>query len=597
MSKPSQIEHQSIRITAAGHGSVNERVLQPRNIKEEAPGFSFNDNQDISDMNAEPRHDEPARFLDNSSFLVIAPSRQEIEEAKVAIDSQVALCVSLKEERDTRQRELVELEERIQAEEAILVNRRAKISVARRVPLEILSMIITAYVEDNAGSALVAMLVSRAWHQATLLAREIWSSISIITPDDDTSSDGSDQEVETFRQCASEPHLRYMLKMADRFPLKLRIICNEGHFASDLGPSGEHDCQVHRLLELFNKISKKPRIRSIEIQECHLAHNTFDTWDFSPLITLSVFGDHRRLLERIGKEALNLDTVDVSGENFMSFKRPASLLRLNRLTLRGSVQPLAQQHLVTFGSITTLSLERTKFHGPTRILLSQLQNLTLDHVSPFWPLDCPNLTKLTIKSEEGCDYDEVLQLPRLKGLICVDAVKPLFLRNFEAPSLDILEIATGCNKGTTYELLNLIWPTKAGSNLKRTPIEDLRQKLDPKILKIHYFSANHKDAARIFGRLTRCVHLHLINPYGISTDLFESISPKSRGRICLPDLKVFVIRSYGGKLEPFVEAAKAFLKRRREAGAPLTRFAFLHDDELRLPSGQRVRSLVITDDK
>jgi hypothetical protein len=497
------------------------------------------------------------------------------------------------------------LESKLQIAQQLLFETQATIATVRRVPPEILSIIFTVHVEENNESPWLLMQVSRAWRAAALMTRSIWGRI-ILAPSNWNKSKKGSRRVRVWdgmEVCYKKAQLIRALKRAGAVPLDLKIVSTTSNHRRRW-MSGMTNAE-HDLLFLIDSIplhQSSPRLRSLNIEtdgKLTLPTKTFQTFNFTDLVSLILDEKYPELVDQVVKEARGLRTVRVHAQ---------SLEKMEKYKWWNKVEELDIQHLFhtktevirsilcASTALTSLSIETGMVSDPhspkEQIYLPLLKRLELRSITDFWPIDCPALTYLGLHSPPSIMGLQAasIRLPYLTELaLSLRHTYENTLTVFDLPSLDTLEFRCTWGKAAAATMLKRIWGNSTPSTLTK---KTTSSSIEPKVIRLRSSLVNQKVLARALAERTLLRELYTID-IQINAEFFDALTPvriakqtkksqASKGgdsgwQISCPALKVLVVDHVDRKLKQeqgVVEAsAKALIAARIKAGAPLERFA------------------------
>lgn len=252
-------------------------------------------------------------------------------------------------------------------------------------------------------------------------------------------------------------------------------------------------------------------------------------------------------------------------------------------------------------ALTCLELDSGSIVHPDSnddICLPSLRHLKLIAVDEFWPIDCRNLTHLTLEWTPDVDElaDRSIRLPHLVELIYVSMKVENDLRVFDVPSLRTFDFKCLMGKAGSAMLFKSIWPDttslKGQANVVVSNIE-------PQLLSLRNTDINSKVLARSLAGRMLLEDLSMIE-VEITTEFFDGLLPvqlqkqtkKSQKtqrdggpawRVGCVALKRLAVDLFGRKLKQeqavVEESARRLLAARNNAGFPFERLAIRFSKE------------------
>ncbi|CCA71329.1 hypothetical protein PIIN_05268 [Serendipita indica DSM 11827] len=425
-------------------------------------------------------------------------------------------------------------------------------SPAKRLPLEIISMILVYHICGNYGSLQAAMLVCRRWHRAAKLAGEIWSTIEVQMGYHYLSSDG-------VARCGTEKQLLRAFTRSEGLPLSISFDAIFGSYES-------------HVTALFNSVREhfpSPRARSLRVTNIHqLASALFDSWDLTGLEEIETEDD--RLLKRAILESRKLAILRIRGSQLKPFQSLPLWGRLRKLHISKVDGTVLGRILILCERVNDLTLQDCELNPQANpILMPQLWYLVLRSCTPFWPIDCPNIMKLSLEYTGRSDsiiHTDIV-LPRLRIFDYTGSSADIHLPVFKVPNLEDLKISGPWNSVCFEDndnLLSRLWVNR--------PREE---RFNPCVLHLRNMRVDQKLLAKALATLTRCVKLRL---HGIvhSVELFKVLKVEQKrihsGIAISRTLESLVITFSGLRRvsrSALTHRAREFAEARKSAGIPL----------------------------
>ena len=230
---------------------------------------------------------------------------------------------------------------------------------------------------------------------------------------------------------------------------------------------------------------------------------------------------------------------------------------------------------LSYGAISIPSEGDQLIHLPT------LKRLELTNVTPFWPIDCPNLTHLVLHIAPSPNALAAggIKLPHLTNLALSSSSDAAdILRSFDIPSLYKFDFQCGNGKTYTARVFKTIWPTYT------TPFF-----IQPRSFSLRDTPVNEKVLACALARQDQLEHFSAVEVV-IGIQFFETLLPtvietkkpqpgkKSKWEVGCPALRRIEIDLVTRKKVKHAQvelerSAKALIAARKKAGAPLERLA------------------------
>ena len=482
----------------------------------------------------------------------------------------------------------------------------SRIAPVGRVPTEVLGLIFAAHVNENLQSPWPLMQVSRAWRAAALMTRVIWGRILLAHPSWVKAKTGGARVrvYEGMEVCFKPPQLNRALKRAGATPLDLKIVfTNEIAGARYRRVLTESQTQT----ELLELISNAPgqgvgtKLRSLSITtdwNFTVPTETLLKFDFTTLVSLSLDKEYPDVIKKVVKESPGLRGLHVRSQvlNEMGkYNRWEDLEEVGITELR-FVKDMEQVWSMLSASIHMVSISLHSgvllSENDPPISIPSLKRLVLNRVSSFWPIDCPNLTHLTLSTPPSrLDLENgSVHLPHLIELVYVASfIMDHSLGIFNVPALHKLTFQCPYGRATCATAIKTMWPfsTSKGS-VKAGAISNI----EPRSFHLHQTSINQKVLAHVLtGR--RYLEEIVSVDNEISGEFFTCLLPvpaketktaqKGKGKKAswnipcgaLKRLEIDVVtRKKVKRDQPTVEAAaRELIEARKKAGAPLERLA------------------------
>ncbi|CCA76848.1 hypothetical protein PIIN_10833, partial [Serendipita indica DSM 11827] len=489
-------------------------------------------------------------WTDPKALIVSYPNPQEVEFAKYRIKYHVTTCDALYTEHDDLKAKLTELKEQIETNEREILHLKAFIAPIRRLPLELLSIIIRIHVRDHLESVWGPM-------------RDAWNAILLCHPANYhvKLAQRTQGRFEIYEVCHTEIRLERALARAGRAPLDILVdaeLTYERAFAVGL-------------LKRIETLVSTPRLRSLSLNipqsNLVLPADFLASWDFSSLEKLST------TIEDLLKKALNTSSrlVELGAHTtaLPMATKTKYIQHIRELTLSGTASPDHSQQLSGLRGLYYLNFDASlpENHPFPTICLPQIRGLKLSLPKLLWPIDCPNITHLQITQrhrhpDPPPNRISLCHLVEFVASSSAFTMKYDFLVHFEAPKLRLLDLTdTESPQWMTSRTMGNIWPAERSGGSPHS--------LNPSVLKLRDVSVSTKVLVRAISGLTRCVELHLIEILNTS-DFFELMcqlgrktGKKRNAFVLLPTLQVLIIEVRSSRRKGFVEkdfldAASAF---------------------------------------
>ncbi|KAG8811390.1 hypothetical protein FRC17_002469 [Serendipita sp. 399] len=527
--------------------------------------------------------------LDPSNFAAVRlcpPTAAQIGQKKLLISEQANKCAKLKAEYEAQKNILLQIEKQLETEERRLLENKASIAPIGHVPQEVLSMIFYIHVIEHRQLPWVLMRICRMWRFTALATPALWSRIKLVFPVKGHEHIGIPSGISDGYEVCSQPgQIVRALRRAGTFPLDLWVDLGDRLMArSSLDIGGE----VEPFIGLLTQQLQRPRLRSLRIDGPPWANlpTAFTAFDFTTLQALKLSMDQPSIIEKVAKESQNIYAFTGSFKRVPLLK--GKLKHADELVINGARNDEAQEVAqVLFGisdSLRVLSLPKGNFSNTPLVALPNLESLVLKNVSPVWPIECPNITHLTLRPENDVQNDNDIYLPNLTHLDFWGR-SAMALSTFDAPLLHTLNIQVYIgDKAEMNSGLREIWLKKS------------KRRFDPVVFK-YWGRVNPKVLAKALSRLTKCeeIYSHFVE---LGPDFFDELlecaddnvkkGRKSRSMssrsVPLPNLRKLVgdMEDCGKEFEEteLRESVNAFVEWRKEAGVPMEELS-LHYEGLR----------------
>lgn len=534
--------------------------------------------EDLNDMNEQSSIADRSQPLDTAVLHAAHPSSQEVEHVKAQIIQQTESHYSLQARHDEQ---FENLDAQIKQKDKHLLELKAFIAPIRRLPLEVMTIVLSMLVLDEEGeSPWRLMRVCRTWRAAVMLARQLWTSLLLCVPDWPNLwlAQRNDGRYKGYQVCYTKNHLLCALNRVGPTPLDIFV-----SFQCRMGYTSRAYNRIVELFEACKDAGVRPRVGTLVWEtgygfQWQFPMEAFSLWDISPLRELTTWDE--ALLQKCLASSHNLRKLDIPTSNLAMAQKALVLSQLERLCLQGSGDSSLFETLPECRSLTELELKVFVIDGDQELpsslpILPRLHRLCMSGSCWLLPLVCINLTYLRIEPTRTMSIRGEVRLPCLKKLEYSYAA---FASNsglpyLDAPNLEVLDVTdSGTPANIAYLTLTKIWTGKPGDS-------NPGQKLDPMVLKIREASSHPKKLGRILSRLTNCVELHLDRVLA-SPEIFEvlcpaSIKKKKRGEeppfFALKSLSITFTYSRHNSVtrDDIVKAASAFVAKRRDMGNPI----------------------------
>jgi hypothetical protein len=461
----------------------------------------------------------------------------------------------------------------------------------RRLPVELLGEIFIIHVRGNFQSPWSVMHVCRAWRIAALTTRAVWGAILLAPPSPGKRAKSRARILNGREVCVKELQLRRALARAGATPLDLRIgfeLKRRRYYgAAYLGLKQKN--AIESLLQHMPTGADKRKLRTLEIDtggSVTFALESFDRFDFKDLEALQVDRSYPELIQRAAKEAKGLRRLGAPSTDIQKLVATPWLHRLEELEVLDNHYNDPTKIIRTILLSTNL-LRSLSIHGGTitneepKIDLPHLRRLELRKVSCFWPIQCPNLTHLTIVCNWS-GYEQLaknsIHLPYLQVFKCTCFSSLPCLRAFLVPSLREFELEGYHSKSIMRTGMQQVWDGGSSPNI------------NPILFRLRNAAVHPKVVADVVKQMTRLEELNLEH-VSIGSEFLKELHPQSvpltkRERqagkksplwiVGAQQMKVMTIDLRGFKskkvdAEAFEDAARELLLKREEANAPMGR--------------------------
>jgi hypothetical protein len=347
---------------------------------------------------------------------------------------------------------------------------------------------------------------------------------------------------------------------------------------------------IDNMLETLVFGVERRRIRSFEVNTGGQARLFFHLWskfDTSGLESLILDRSNPIFIEQVLKEAKRLRRLTAKAKDIKAFADVPWLSQLEELgILDARSVPLDSGYLHDILH-STRSLQSLSIHGglitddramERSIDMPELTHLELCDLTCFWPIECPNLTHLTIECGHGSPRriePNSIHLPHLKvfNFTCCDSLECLL--GFVVPNLREFDLHGSSSRSDMRRGMSLVWDKKSVPNI------------NPTIFRFHHATVHYKvvtDTIKTMSRLEE-VRIQQVN---VNTQFLDELHPKSISptkkkrpakkvwSVSPPKMKVLSIDFSGSKAktegaDAYEKAATELLEKRQHAKAPLER--------------------------
>jgi hypothetical protein len=466
---------------------------------------------------------------------------------------------------------------------------KTKAILTRRLPIEILGEIFIIHVRSNLQSPWSVMHVCRAWRIAALSTRAVWGAILLAPPSSAKTAKSRARILNGREVCVKESQLRRALARAGSTPLDLRIgfELKRRRYYGMVGWGFKQKTAIESLLEHMPTGVDKRKLRSLEIDtggSVTFLLQSFDRFDFTELEALQVDRSYPELIQRAAKEATGLRRLRALSTDIQKLATTRWIHRLEELEVLDNnyndPTNVIRTILVSTNLLRSLSIHGgTITNGEPKIDLPHLRHLELRRVSPFWPVDCPNLTHLTIVCNWGGTEQlekNSIHLPYLQVFKCTCFTSLQCLRAFLVPSLREFDLEGYHAKSIMRAGMQRVWDGGSSPNI------------NPVLFRLRNAAVHPKVVADVVKQMTRLEELNLEH-VNIGAEFLKELHPKEApltkrekqaGKkspqwiVGAQQMKVITIDLRGFKkpdAEAFEDAARELLLKRDEADAPMER--------------------------
>ena len=531
-----------------------------------------------------PQNRQPEGQESQPPFAIIH-AESHLEPTHALMDQQAMQVSLLQAEYEERKRALEETEEKLRLAQQALFETKATFAPIGRMPTELLGLIFIAHVKDNKQSPWTLMQISRRWRSVAMITRAIWGQI-LLANKKWTKSNGvppNTRVLEGMEICSTRSQFARALERAGASPLDIKVVA----------------INTARIICTLPESSVKPRIRSLEViteEDCLYPLKLFEDFDLSELTSFTLDSELSDLVEQVVQKASRVRYLDVSVDTLGKMTGCIWWNELEVLVVRctGTYQDIGWliPTLLNAAGLTSLSLEDADLPAwlsEAPIQMPSLRQLKLCSVEPIWPIDCPNLTHLTLEESSAAVAMEnrTIRLPHLTEMTFTMFIAGYILRCFEVPSLVKFELGGGAGKSTNARLFRSLWPTPNSNAGHNFPVFSIR----PSVLSIRNLDINSKLLARTVVYHGSLEELNIIG-VDITSEFFYDLVPVqiekrtkkpkagdegATWQIGCPALRVLVVDFAGRK---FVKdrldleaGAKTLIATRTIAGSPLNRLS------------------------
>jgi hypothetical protein len=337
-----------------------------------------------------------------------------------------------------------------------------------------------------------------------------------------------------------------------------------------------------------NKMDKtKIRSLNLEVGGCTvLSFTLLDRFTFHDLETLILDGHYPKLIEKAGNQAIHLRHLTLVGSDLEKVAHRPWMARLEtlhileeKLYFYGSPVNVAVIYslLPRLTSLHSLSIEggegailnNANATPESRIDMPFLKSLNLRYRHRCsWPIDCPNLTHLSIEWVLGWISGNQLgriNLPHLQVLHYRTRNSFACLHAFVVPSLCEFHLdGVRCPKTQMRLGMQRHW-----NNVSTTP------NIDPVVFRLHHakvYPKNLANAIKSMGRVeeVRIEHTDIVSEF---FNELHAIRPPKKNQRVAPNMRVLTLDMSGCKsnedAKAYEKAAKELLTMRRNANMPM----------------------------
>lgn len=472
----------------------------------------------------------------------------------------------------------------------VLFKTRANLGI-RRLPLEVLGEIFIIHVRRNNQSPWVLMHVCRAWRNAALGTRAVWGAIQLISPI--KAPEHRVRNVEGREICMEEGQLDRALARAASTPLDLQISFHAKRkprysFSSHKSRRVlKQEKQIETLLGCVADKMDKAKLRSLTLEVNGWADfpiSTLDGFTFQYLETLILDDRYPKLIEKAGNQAVHLRHLTLMGSDLEKVANRPWLTRLEGLHILEEKDYLSSVNATTIYSLLRrlTSLQSLSIGGAilntipeSGMDMPSLKSLKLRYNrNSHWPIECVNLTHLSIECQSRWSYGSIqgrIHLPHLQvfnyrawGCFCLDV--------FVVPPLCEFHLdGSPCNKAYMRMGMQKIW-----NKTVTTP------NIEPLMFRLHHARVHPKVLADAIRNMTRVEEVR-IEHTEVASEFFDELHPiaekkqrvamRDERSVCPPTMRVLRLDMSGCKskegAEAYEKAAKELLTRRRNANMPM----------------------------
>lgn len=545
-----------------------------------------------SQVDTHPRQqkDEFEGIPDAEYMMPCLPTELEVAQARLVAIEQRARLARIQAEYERQMAITDEIQNRLQTAKATLFDTEAIFAGIRRLPAELLGEVFTFHVHGNQQSPWVLMSVNRAWRSAALLTRNIWGAIMLTRSSPKKKGGSRIRVIDGKEVCTTESQVQRALTRAGGTALDLHI-----HSAGtrrrriSYRTWGRSESYMNILIRCITNEKDKRKIRSLEIDGDRDFDLDLDELDFRSLETLRLEGEFPELVRKVKTAAVRLRRLVASTSDIILLEDARWLRQLEELEIKPNshygMNDRAATRKILF---STPSLSSLIIHGGTiedihdiesRIDIPGLKTLVLYRVSGVWPIECPNLTHLTIEfvwSNPEELAPNSIHLPYLQFFNFKCNRSLAYLRAFVAPSLHQLDLKGSSSKQRMRDGMKLVW--------KKGEIPNI----NPVILRVHHTSPHPKVVADAVKTMTLLEELRM-EYVNIGLEFFQELhpipapQPKKKPKqnvspwiIGAPKLKVLTFDLDGrkpknGDAKEYENTAKELLAMRKKANAPMER--------------------------
>ncbi|CAG7850275.1 SubName: Full=Uncharacterized protein {ECO:0000313/EMBL:CCA71336.1} [Serendipita indica DSM 11827] len=511
----------------------------------------------------------PKKEVSSLPVCIPYPSAQEIRQKRPQVAQWNANYITLpSESRGTRQ-EILEF------------------APIRRLPLELLSTIISMHVEDHA-SVWEPMQVSKTWRSATLLVPNLWNSLLLCSPDWPNIKKAKEDRgrIGTYDVCCAEVHVRRALARTRSHFLNLQISSMTGDPRGPLSYSTQPTLRlISHLLEIIRTSLPARRVRNLTLDSKELPDTVFADWDFSMLEEIKTSNEY--VFDKAIGESRSLTTLYVSSGLLPKLGPSANIGHITKIHMVDNAPLIGLSHC---HFLTDLTVRALRGDGEI-VAFPRLKRLHVSNLFTGWTIVCPNLVHLQITGTSGrSTWSGQVHLPQLRELVYFYALDvDSKLMCFDVPNLRVLKLAYGVTSYITIQALTKLW-VNGGST------DSYRQHLDPQELIVKDIFIASETLCGILRHLTRCKELRLENVIrssgffqGMSTVSSEEKDEIRAANPPLPNLTNLIAEIRESPRVPperILIAAKRLVQTRRELGIPLERLS------IKTPGNEGWRELV-----